>query len=228
MNDPEVKGEQIPDSLVATICERLGKGKRVRRTLHDGARLHIDRPLPFLCVHRQPVDADDDGTGQLLEGEASFLTVTASKRTKKSVSTLVTELAQEMASRYGAFLILEIWSAPDADVEDAAQTDDIEPTELKPDFVVIPRGTSAPHRTTNTLCRHLKRVSYLKQPASVRVDTAAPHILPALLIWSRLTRLNDFKWKRSDCRFALSTVTIPRARYFLKCSEHFSEVLGGH
>ena len=103
----------ITDELVDDVRARLQSGKRVRRTLPDGGRLHIDRPLPFLCIYRKPLGGGDDGTSQLLEGEASFLIASASKRSAARLSGFVSKLVGALSMQFGAFLIVEIWAAPD-------------------------------------------------------------------------------------------------------------------
>ena len=60
------------DLLTTEILTRLSAGKRVRRELPYGGRLHIDRPLPFVCLYRQPVGGGDAGTRDLVKGEASL------------------------------------------------------------------------------------------------------------------------------------------------------------
>jgi len=35
------------------IVAALGRAKAVREALPSGGRVHIDRPLPFICVHQQ-------------------------------------------------------------------------------------------------------------------------------------------------------------------------------
>ena len=134
----------IADELVSDVRARLQSGKRVRRTLPDGGRLHIDRPLPFLCLYRRPLSGNDNGTEQLVEGEASFLIATASKRASVDLSDLVCKLVEALSEQFGAFLIMEIWSAPDKDVAIAADKDDLTPTELQPDFVISSRGRNVP------------------------------------------------------------------------------------
>jgi hypothetical protein len=37
--------------LARVVLECLTRGEAVRRDLPGGGRVHIDRPLPFLCVH---------------------------------------------------------------------------------------------------------------------------------------------------------------------------------
>ena len=184
MNTRASQTDWIADELVNEVRARLQSGKRVRRTLPDGGRLHIDRQLPFLCVSRRPLGRNDDGTDHLIEGEASFLIATASKRATADLSDLVSKLVEALSEQFGAFLILEIWSAPDKDVAIAADEDDIRPTELQPDFVVSVRGPNVPQRTLDTLRRHLERISILKQRASVQIETgteAHPPKLPYLL-----------------------------------------------
>jgi hypothetical protein len=169
----------ITDELVNTVVKRLVAGKRVRRTLPGGGRVHVDRALPFLCVYREPVDPPDAGTAQLIKGEAAFLTATTAKPTLPGLPRLVTRLAECMSERFGAFLIVENWSAPDTDVAAAARKDDIEPTELRPDFVVTARGPNAPQRTLESLRKNLGRISILKQAfftfAKTRTNSKPEH-----------------------------------------------------
>lgn len=168
------------DVLADEVLARLASGKRVRRSLPDGGRLHVDRPLPFLCLYRQPVDREDVGTSELVKGEASFLTTPAAQRISVGLSRLVTRIVEAMSQRFGAFLIVEVWSGPDRDVAVAADKDDLEPTELRPDFVLSERGPDAPQRTFETLCRNLQRIRILKQPATVRIDSTSPGCPPGM------------------------------------------------
>ncbi|TJW66439.1 MAG: flavohemoglobin expression-modulating QEGLA motif protein, partial [Mesorhizobium sp.] len=45
-------------------------GKPIRREFGDGDRLHIDRPLPFLCVH---VGSQQDAALDVVSASASYL-----------------------------------------------------------------------------------------------------------------------------------------------------------
>ena len=58
----------ISDRLIAGITASLDRGSSIRRKLPLDGRVHIDRPLPFLCVYRQPAEQEDPGTQ--LEREA--------------------------------------------------------------------------------------------------------------------------------------------------------------
>ena len=97
-----------------------------------------------------------------------------------------------MVRKFGAFLIVEIWSAPDHEVASAAEEDDISPTELQPDFVVMARGEKRIPRTISTLQRSLGKIVIARQRASAIVDSVAkthPPGMPYLLSDRELDRL---------------------------------------
>lgn len=180
------------EPFTSEVLSRLSAGKRIRRELPFGGRMHIDRPLPFLCLYRQPVIGEDAGTRELVKSEASFIVTTASRKAAPGLSSLVTRIADAMSQQFGAFLIVEVWSAPDRDVAVAADKNDMEPTELRPDFVLAARGPDVPQRTLDTLHRHLQRISILKQPAMARIDStslAHPPGLPYVLKSRDATRI---------------------------------------
>ena len=170
MNTPLRPKKETAKSSVASVRERLETGKQVRRTLSNGDYLHMDRPLPFLCVYRSPVDHSDAGTNELLQGEASFLFTTGDKRLDPNTAALVKCIAEVMSAKFGAFLIVEIWASHDGEVATAAKEDDITQTELQPNFVVTVRGAKRIRRTVGTLVRSLKRIAIARQQASLRVD----------------------------------------------------------
>lgn len=184
----------ITDAFIDEVLSRLAANLRVRRTLPDGGRLHIDRKLPFLCLYRQPAGQPDAGTSQLVWGEASFLIASGAKSGSASLSALVTRLAEAMSQQFGAFLVIEVWSAPDSDVADAASQDLAEPTELRPDFVIATRGPNLPQRTLQSFRGQLERITILKQTASVQVVEQAD---PRPRGFSRLLTSRDSR--RMEC-----------------------------
>ena len=102
---------RIQKSFIDTVCERLATGQRVRRTLPDGGRIHIDRQLPFLSVYRSPNGSPDEGTDQLVIGEASYVVASGDKGHKDGLSRLVREVARTLRDAFGSVLILEVWAA---------------------------------------------------------------------------------------------------------------------
>lgn len=149
---------EITDSLIEAICGRLRRNLRVRRTLPARGRLHIDRQLPFLCVYRQPPDRIDAGTERLVKGEASYLIAPGEPKYQKRVSALVREVVSTLSAEFGAFLIVEIWAAPDGGKANDAAVPTVLPT-----FTVHAPSAAAMTRTVQALTRRLKRVKVLKQ-----------------------------------------------------------------
>lgn len=173
MKNSEITNLAIPGELIESVRLRLDDGERVRRTLPGGGRLHVDRSLPFLCVYRSPPNHDDLGTQELLLGEASFLIVPGATNAHKSVAALVQTIVESMQHRFDAFLIVEIWSSSSSDVLEASEESALEPTELRPEFTIASKGPNTPLRTVDSLRKHLEKITYLKQRASVNVNDKA-------------------------------------------------------
>ena len=110
----------ISPAFIAEVCQCIKNGERVYRLLPDGGRLHIDRPLPFLSVHR--LRPDDAGSGELLLGQGSFLLAPA--QFPSEIAALIEGVTQALADRFGAVLLLEVWTRPavgdDPNSDDAA------------------------------------------------------------------------------------------------------------
>ncbi|HHO67613.1 MAG TPA: flavohemoglobin expression-modulating QEGLA motif protein, partial [Gammaproteobacteria bacterium] len=60
------------------LAARLRAGEGVDLALEGGGRLHIDRPLPFLCVYRRPGDRAWPDTEALLASQSAWLIAPAS------------------------------------------------------------------------------------------------------------------------------------------------------
>jgi hypothetical protein len=78
-----------------------------RERLPGGGVLNLDRKLPFLIVYRQPPGRDDEGTRQLVIGEAAYLV--ADDGEDAELPALVRALAEAGTEELGSFLILELW-----------------------------------------------------------------------------------------------------------------------
>ena len=107
--------DAISPAFIAEVCGRIAEGERVYRVLPDGGRLHIERPLPFLCVHR--TRANDAGGAELLLGQSSFIVAPRSPE----LAALVDAITRALADKFGAVLLLEIWTgAGESDDENQA------------------------------------------------------------------------------------------------------------
>ena len=101
------------EGLVAAIQTRIATGLPVRRTLPVGGRLHVDRPLPFLCVYRRPHDDTPDlGTADLVKTQASYL---VSPQPPYDVAPLVAATSGALTKAVGVCLVLELWASDEPD-----------------------------------------------------------------------------------------------------------------
>ncbi|MBN1995595.1 MAG: DUF1704 domain-containing protein [Anaerolineae bacterium] len=173
-----------------TVCQRLAENKRVRRNLPQWGRLHIDRQLPFLVVYRRPSNRADPGTDQLVLGEASYLQAKATKQLKPGLAKLVDNVAQTLSAKFGAFLIVEIWAAPEN--HKLTPGDYLKP---RPAFRVLTSETQSPVKTVEALAESLKKIKILKRTAQVEVVYArkrSPRGMSPLLLAGRARALNCF------------------------------------
>jgi uncharacterized protein (TIGR02421 family) len=92
--DPEWVGE---------ILDCLDRGASVRRDLPGGGRVHIDRPLPFLCLH---ATGDDDQLAALdvVTANASYLVAPD----PRAAAPLLDALGRVMLRKFGAFIVVEV------------------------------------------------------------------------------------------------------------------------
>ena len=179
--------ETISTEFIASICERLAQGKQVRAALPLDGRLHIDRQLPFLCVYRRPLKNQDTGTERLAMGEAAHLIASGDPHLKPALAALVQQVAFTLSRQFGAFLIIEIWAAPD----------DPRPENLppKPGFRVIISKLRPPTTAIEALERGLKTIKILKRTAAVEIVASkkrAPGALPMLLSSNEARKINGF------------------------------------
>lgn len=89
--------------MIETLREDLARRGKAHLSL-PGGRLHVDRPVPFICVHRF---ADDAGEGLFVESAAAH----AVGRDGRELRDAVGAVADEMVERFGQFLVLEVWTA---------------------------------------------------------------------------------------------------------------------
>ncbi len=83
------------------------------RELPGTTRLHLDRPVPFLCIYRRPVGAEGTaGARALVEDEAAFLTSMGEGLVHDELEAFVLDTVCAFSPRFGGFLLLEVWRGP--------------------------------------------------------------------------------------------------------------------
>jgi uncharacterized protein (TIGR02421 family) len=156
--------KKISRQLIREITERLSEGKRVRQTLLDSGRLDIDRTLPFLIVYRRPDGHSDSGTDRLIKGEASYLIAPSPHISESGILNLIMQLTKIISDEYGAFLIIDVWSARQQESSNTLET-----AAPRPSFRISIPKYRPPTEAIETLERSLKRIKILKRSASVEL-----------------------------------------------------------
>ena len=90
-------------ALIEEVLASIDARKPVRREFENGGRLHIDRPLPFLCVHLTEA-RNDLAAREVTSANASYLIT----RDLNSAALMIEALGAAMVERFGAFLVLDI------------------------------------------------------------------------------------------------------------------------
>lgn len=164
--------ERITDELIDEICERIRQGKRVRRNLPHWGRIHIDRPLPFLCVYRRPARRNDSGTPNMVVTQATYVIAPANKSQQADLARLVQAVVKTLAETFGGLLLLELWS-----MRQQSETDE---DPRQPLFrLVTPKGTEIP-RTVEAFENAFSRISVENHTARVMITRNSRPMPPGL------------------------------------------------
>ncbi|HVS63406.1 MAG TPA: tyrosine/phenylalanine carboxypeptidase domain-containing protein [Thermoanaerobaculia bacterium] len=150
------------------MTERFAAGKRVRRLLPGEGRLHVDRPLPFLCVRRRAGERASRAD-RLVMTQASYLLAGGEQAGVEAVGGLVRALAERGAAMHGGFLVLELWET-DQENQDSA-TWGLPP----PGFTVAAEPKDSLGSTVRKLERALEQIEL--EGSAARVFRSNPQAL---------------------------------------------------
>lgn len=162
-----------PDEWVSLLRERLSCRKHVFLQLPDGGRIHLDRPLPFLCIYRHPKDVWPLQAERLVTSQAAYM-IARDRKDLRILKAATSWLAEEMQHRFGGFLLIELWLEPIAREEERRFR-----TSYRPAFqVCLSREQHGEIGGTATIFeKSLAKVRVQQQSASVTV-TATGAIAP--------------------------------------------------
>lgn len=90
------------DALLDEVLAALEAGRPVRQEF-DGGRLHIDRPLPFLCLHVGG-GSDHAVAREVASANASYLVI---DRVEDAVA-ILGPVARALRGRFGSFILLDV------------------------------------------------------------------------------------------------------------------------
>lgn len=99
---------------IGRLRRQLRSGERVHEHPRKNFELHIDRRLPFICVHRRPGYEADPGTASLLNGQAAYLQTSGDPAYRRETAEIADAVAEAQSESFGSFLLFELWSG-DAD-----------------------------------------------------------------------------------------------------------------
>ncbi|TCL63232.1 flavohemoglobin expression-modulating QEGLA motif protein [Rhizobium sp. BK251] len=103
MNKAQQVEQHDLDEWLADVLDCIHNGKAVRRDLPSGGRLHIDRPLPFLCIHIASDDAEPVAR-DIAQANASYLTAPLWDQTRAIIEAVTIALKE----RFGVCIVFDI------------------------------------------------------------------------------------------------------------------------
>ncbi len=172
MSNKSTNHEAISDALIEELGARLAEEKPIHRILPGGGRLNIDRLLPFLCVYRRQASRNDAGTRTFVNDQAAYLNAPGTAPVRTGLDKLVRHIAEIASTRWGAFLVVEIWSSADAEVPIQRHAETGEILLPRPRFQIHAQSPTSQHDETPDLLRfELQRVKVHRQKAEVFVVT---------------------------------------------------------
>ena len=162
-----------PAGLECDVRHRLQDGARIRRTLPAHGRLHIDRPLPFLCISRHAGPGVPGEAARLVTSEASYLICPARAGLHGHLAKLVEVVATELVEQFGACLIVEVWEGPASSADE-----EIPINALVPGFRIVAARGASDDRVTSSIESALSRVRVGRNAAQVAQTSAAKNCAP--------------------------------------------------
>ena len=103
--------ETRQDEKVFQLTQQLKNGQGLHEELAGKSLLHIDRPLPFICVYRFPEGVKKTAHARLVDAQASFIHLRPED--EELVGHFLDKAVEILRKQFGAVLILEIWAVSD-------------------------------------------------------------------------------------------------------------------
>jgi uncharacterized protein (TIGR02421 family) len=162
----EKKNSLFVEKTLRAIDKQLRAQKPVRRRIPGVGNLHFDRPFPFLCIYRPQPEGEDRGTAQLLKSEAAYFLLESEPVRSEDFPALLQGLIQSQVERFGAFLLVEVWSS---DGREGLPVSDKEGV-LQPGFRIYRRKSSKIEETVDAFISELKKIKIQRQEPGVEIE----------------------------------------------------------
>ncbi|WP_224998307.1 flavohemoglobin expression-modulating QEGLA motif protein [Cesiribacter sp. SM1] len=107
---------------IQKLVHKIKNDEGIHEELPGGSLIHLDRPMPFICIYRFPKEEKKTPEATLLSTQVAYLYL----RDKDTplIKDFLCDLAESMQKRFGAFLMLEIWQAQDQKGIELVSADD--------------------------------------------------------------------------------------------------------
>lgn len=99
------------DEVLERALDQFEAEDPVRINLPDGGRLHVDRPLPFLCTYEMP-GHEAEAALEIAVSNASYLIAPDLDR----MAPLIDAIALSLARQFGGFFVVRVGELPDDDL----------------------------------------------------------------------------------------------------------------
>ena len=152
----------VVERLIPALTGRLSQNATVDQKWSDSGELHIDRPVPFLCLYRQPADSQDKGTEQFITSEAAYLIASGETGCHGDLAKLSEAIGETLYNRFGAFLFVEVWARQ---ADEAAEDSHLG----GPMFRIVTPQENAPAIAAEALRKALATIMVEYQYASVDI-----------------------------------------------------------
>ncbi len=96
---------------VSHLIKKLKDGKGIHEKLKGNSLIHIDRPLPFVCIYRFPKGINKSAHAKLIDTQPSFILM--QQEDEEALRHLMEALTKIIRRRFGSVLILEVWASSD-------------------------------------------------------------------------------------------------------------------
>ena len=107
--DATEEGAGRPErDIIAELCAGVAEGRSVRRKLPFGGRLHVDRPLPFLVIHRGAGPRRASAARGVATASPLYVAWPCEADADAFGYDLVESLAATLEKRLGQFLVVEL------------------------------------------------------------------------------------------------------------------------
>ena len=166
--------QQIPQPKIDAVLDTLARNGSARVPLPGGGTFLMDRPLPFLAVYRRPPGRADRGTERLVTAEAAYVSCRSTALSAPALRALVLPVLKRMCGRFGAFLLVEVWSASSPPAESSGEDAG------SPSFRIHAGIARDLDPVVESLANHLGRIKVRRRSAAVEVVRSPAQAVPGL------------------------------------------------